>query len=366
MKKFGALLQKIRVRDVIIPNRLALAPVNTSYTTSSNHVSDRLLRFHETIASGGIGLSIIGSTGVAQSGQVNPNGLMLHTDQHMIGLEKLFRTIKRQGSVAAIQLMHAGRQTHSAIAGSTPVAPSSLPCPVIQEIPHELTVGEILDIEEQFAQAAYRAVSAGAEIIEIHGAHGYLVGEFVSPYSNKRQDRYGGSLANRLRFPLEVIEKVREKVGNTVPIMYRHSADEFVESGISLADSLAIAPALVAAGVDIISVSAGIYASRLRIIPPHDYGSAVYAGLARAIKQVVEVPVAVAGNIWDLETANRIVAEGYADIVAIARALIADPLLVTKTLSGKTQQMVKCTGCGICDYGPRGEPYMTCSVNPDL
>lgn len=366
MGRFDTLFQEIEILGVRIPNRLMLPAINTGYTDPGNYVSDDLISFHETIAAGGIGLSVVGSTGVAKRGQVNLHSLMLHSEEHANGLERLFRCIEQRGSVPAIQLMHAGRQTRDDVIGCTPVGPSPIPCPQVKQTPKELTVDEIWEIEGQFAEAARRAVSVGAKIIEIHGAHGYLIAQFVSPCSNKRRDQYGGSLANRLRFPLEVIARVREVMGEAVPIMYRHSAEEFVEGGITLADSVTIAPILVAGGVNIVSVSAGTYASRSRIIPSRSYGAAVYGDLARAIKQAVEVPVAVAGNISDLQTAEWVITEGYADLVGIGRALIADPLLVRKTLDGRVEEIVRCTGCGVCDYGLRGEPRMSCPLNPGL
>ena len=212
------------------------------------------------------------------------------------------------GALVGAELQFAGRETSSLVTGTRPVAPSPIACSVLAggETPRALGVAEIRRLVERFAEAARRAVAAGFDTVEIHGAHGYLIGQFLSPFTNHREDQYGGDFARRLRFPLEVIAAVRSAVGTAVPILYRLSADEHVEGGLTLEDSCRIAPRLAQAGVDLIDVSAGIYESAPWIVQPMEMPQGCLAPLARAIRGHVTVPVSVAGRISDPSVAERI------------------------------------------------------------
>ena len=362
---FDAVFKPLTVDGVTLPNRVVFPPVQTNYASRDGFVTDRLLRCYREIARGGTGLTMVGCIAVSADGAGATNMLRLTTEEHGESCAELFATIKAKGSVAAAQLIHSGRQTLSSITGHPLVAASAIPCPVMQERPRELSVAEIQRIEDDFVSAALRAKRAGAEMLEIHAAFGYLLGGFLSAYSNQRSDEYGGSLENRVRIVREVIASVRAAVGG-LPLSCRICADEFVDGGLRLDETRKIAPLLVDAGAAMISVAAGTYASMQHMVPPKELGEAVHVPLAAAIKEVVDVPVICAGNICSLALANQILEAEQADLVAMGRAQVADPQLVSKSKNGRIDQIVACDHCQHCAYWLSGEPAMSCPKNPQL
>jgi 2,4-dienoyl-CoA reductase-like NADH-dependent reductase (Old Yellow Enzyme family) len=362
---FEEVFTPLKVRNVTIPNRIVFPAFQTNYATEEGFVTERVLRFYREIAKGGSGLVIVGCVAVSKDGAGATNGLQLADEQHVEGFAKLFSEVTSYGSVAAAQLIHFGRQTLSAITGHPLVAASAIPCPVMQEMPRELSVGEIQRIEDGFATAALRAKTAGAAMVEIHAAFGYLLGGFLSPYSNKRTDNYGGNRENRTRIVREIIEKMRSAISD-MPICCRISADEFVDGGLTLKEMKKIAPMLVDAGIDLISVAAGVYQSMNHMVPTKEMGAGVHVPLAAGIKAVVDVPVICAGNILNLELADKIVAEGNANLVAMGRAQVADPHLVKKSKNGQFDEITECDWCNRCMYWITGEPAMSCPKNLEL
>ena len=354
------ILEPLKIKGVTIPNRIVFPAFQTNYATPEGCVTDRLLRMYEKLARGGSGLIITGCMAVSDDGSPGTNALKVNSDEHIEGLEKLFSVIRENGSVPAAQLMHAGRQTVSAMTGHPVVAPSAIPCPVMGEMPQELDEAGIKRIQDEFAEGALRAKKTGAELIELHGAFGYLIGGFLSPFSNKRTDKYG---TDKTLFFTEIIEKVRRKIGD-VPISCRISGDEYVDGGLTLDDTRKIAPRLVEAGADIISVAAGTYASMNHMSPTKEMGEGSHVHLAEAIRDVVDVPVMYTGNIRSLEYADKIVGEQKADLVGIARRQLADPFFMKKSI--EKQPIAECTYCGECMYFLRGEPYVSCPRNPEL
>jgi hypothetical protein len=230
--------------------------------------------------------------------------------------------------------------------------------------PRALDRGEIEEIVERFADAARRAVEAGCDFIGIHSAHGYLLHQFLSPWCNKRDDEYGGDLAGRMRFPLAVIAAVRKVVGSTLPILYRISGDEHQDNGLTLADVCAIAPHVVAAGVDLIDVSAGMYETNWWITQPMEMPQGVLAPLAREVRKHVDVPVSVSGRITDPSVAEHLIESGTSDFVTLGRALHADPEFPAKARDGRTDEICTCIACnqGCSDMHSRGLPIV-CLVN---
>ncbi|MCX9015281.1 MAG: NADH:flavin oxidoreductase [Candidatus Methanoperedens sp.] len=354
------ILEPLHIKGVTIPNRIVFPAFQTNYATSGGFVTDRLLRMYEKLAQGGSGLIIIGAIAVSDNGSPNTNVLKVTSDKHIEGLEKLFSVIRENGSVPAAQLLHAGRQTVSAMTGHPVVAPSAIPCPVMKEMPLELDDAGIKKIQDDFADGAQRVKKAGAGLIELHGAFGYLIGSFLSPFSNKRTDKYG---VDKTLFFTETIGKVRRKIGN-LPISCRISADEYVEDGLTLDDTKKLAPRLVEAGADVISVAAGTYASMNHMAPTKEMGEGVHVHLAKAIRDVVDVPVICAGNVRSLQYANKIIREGKTDLAGIARPQLADPFFVRKSLDN--QPFAECTSCNTCMYFLRGEPSVSCPQNPEL
>lgn len=271
----------------------------------------------------------------------------------------------RHGALVGAELQFAGRETSSRVTGRQPVAPSPVACTVLAggETPRELTGPEIHATVARFAEAARRAVAAGFDALEIHGAHGYLIGQFLSPYTNRRDDEWGGDFDRRLRFPLEVIAAVRAAAGPAVPLLYRLSADEHVEGGLRVEDLCRIAPHLERAGVDALDVSAGIYESAVWIVQPMEMEPGCLAPLARQIRRHVGIPVSVAGRITDAAVAERILAEGDADFVTLGRALHADPEWPCKSREGRLDEVCACVACLRCsDLLGQNQPVL-CLAN---
>jgi len=362
------LFQPGRIGKVTVRNRLVMPPMATNYGGEDGEVTDRMIRYYEERAKGGVGLIIVENAQVDYpTGKNVVRQHRIDNDKFVPGLRLLATAIKRHGAVALQQIHHAGRQTTPAVTeGHVPVAPSPVPCRYLGVQPRELTGEEIETLINKFAEAAARAKLAGFDGIELHGAHGYLIGQFMSPYTNRRVDQYGGTLEGRLRFPLEIIRRTREKVGDDFIIGFRFSADEFVPGGITLDEARQIAARLEQAGVDVLHVSAGIYESMDRVLEPMSYPEGWRVYLAEAIKQVVTIPVITVGVIRTPEMADRIIAEGKADFVAVGRGLITDPEFALKAATGRADRINRCISCniGCVGNGIFASSIMRCTVNP--
>ncbi|MFZ1058844.1 MAG: FAD-dependent oxidoreductase, partial [Candidatus Rokuibacteriota bacterium] len=257
------------------------------------------------------------------------------------------------------------------VTGHPPVAPSAVPH-VVQEVdtrsvlPEELTREGIRAVVQAFAVAAERAKVAGFDAVELHGAHGYLIAQFLSPLDNLRGDEYGGPLRNRARFALEVVDACRKRVGD-FPLIFRFSADEYAPGGFTLEEAKELACWLVEAGIDVLHVSAGCYRSVPSgdiMIPPMAYPGGVFLHLAGAVKAVVRVPVIAVGRLHDPEVAEMAVIEGHADMVALGRQLIADPEWPRKVREGRIDEIRPCIACNTCVDGMREGDRIKCLVNP--
>jgi 2,4-dienoyl-CoA reductase-like NADH-dependent reductase (Old Yellow Enzyme family)/thioredoxin reductase len=291
--------------------------------------------------------------------------LGLHDDDLLPGYRRLIEACHRHGALVGAQLEFAGRETSSAVTGTQPVAPSPVPCAALTggDVPRPLGIEEIRALVDVFAAAARRAVAAGFDAVEIHGAHGYLVGQFLSPYANRRDDEYGGDFERRLRFPLEVITAARAMVGDRVPLLYRISADEHVEGGLTLADACRVAARLEAAGIDLIDVSAGIYESAPWIVQPMEMAQGCLVPLAREIRRHVGIPVSVAGRISDASVAEHVLEAGDADFVTLGRALHADAEMPRKSAEAREAEICSCVACLKCsDLLGQNEPVL-CLAN---
>ncbi len=363
----------IEIKGVKLPNRIVFPPTDTGFGTADGFVTIRELDYYTRISRGGLGLTIVGASAVTENGRGFPNVLNVYADRYIEGLSKLFAVIKKNGSVPAIQLSHAGRQAW--MPSFEPVAPSPIPCTLksegqglVMELvkPRELSLIEIEEIEDAFAASAVRAKKAGAELIEFHGCHGYLIHQFLSPLSNKRNDDYGGILENRARFIVNIIMKTRESVGNNFPLCCRISAEGRVEGDLTLEESRILAPMLVDAGVDVLHVSSGRFENIDYISPTKEIGECVNVPLAEAIKECVDVPIIAVGAIFDLKTAEKIIEEGKADMVAMGRAQIADPEIVNKSKGGDFDSIVTCIVCNECGLSLYMESGMRCVVNKNL
>jgi 2,4-dienoyl-CoA reductase-like NADH-dependent reductase (Old Yellow Enzyme family)/NADPH-dependent glutamate synthase beta subunit-like oxidoreductase len=345
-KQFAAVFTPFTVKNLTLKNRIVLPPMATRYPTTSGEVTPRLIAYHRERAAGGVGLNILEFTG-PDARRRPPHQAGIYDDALIPGLAALVKAVHEAGGKIAIQLAHPGRRTRSAMThGLRPWAPSAIP-ELGGEVPYEMSQSQIDYMEDCFMQAARRAKQAGFDAIEIHCAHGYLIHQFFSPLTNRRTDKYGGSFENRARFALEILARAREAVGDEFPIFCRISGDEFVEGGATLADWKEFAKLLEKAGADIIHVSAGVLESTERTIPPQAQPRGCNIGLAAAIKQSVNIPVIGVGRIKTLQEADALLREKKVDLVAMGRALIADPELLKKAqVGGNIRPCIACNqGC---------------------
>jgi 2,4-dienoyl-CoA reductase-like NADH-dependent reductase (Old Yellow Enzyme family)/thioredoxin reductase len=336
----------------------------TGLANDDGTVSQRLIDYWVARAKGGWGLLIEGFTAVDSLGRL-PRNLGIWSDDFIEGLRKLSDAVHNAGGVIAIQLAHTGRQTTQKIIGVQPISASPIPCPINKEIPRELSTEEIYDLIDKFGDAARRARDAGFDAVEIHGAHGYLLAQFMSPHSNKRADEFGGSLRNRMRFPIEVIHNIRRKTGHTIPLLFRMSVEEKVPGGITLNESILMARMLEEAGIDALDISIGTAASEQYIIAPPALPPGFLLSACHKIKKAVSVPVIAVGRINDPLLAENAIQSGMADLIAWGRQSLADPELPNKVESGSLDEIRPCI---YCLQGCRPERVqkegISCTVNP--
>ena len=347
-----------------LKNRIVMPPMATNFSDPEGKVNERHIAYYRRRARGGAGLIIFEHTGIAKQGKAFPNMALIDSDDKVPPFRKLVRAVHEERGKIFIQVNHAGRQTLAAYTGCQPVAPSPIPCPVRQEMPRALSREEISELIRAYADAAGRAKEAGADGVEIHMAHGYLLNQFLSPFSNQRQDEYGGSPERRLRVPLEALQAVRQRVGADFPVTCRFSADEYVEGGLRIEDSKQIAKALEKQGADALHVSACIGASWYLIHPPYYAPEGIFVSLAAAVKSAVRIPVITVGRIRTPALADQILKENKADFVSMGRALIADPDLPAKAERDRAAEIIPCISCNRCALSIR-RGALQCAVNPE-
>jgi len=364
MARFENLFSPFKIGNLELKNRIVMPPMATNFAGEDGSVNERHIAYYLKRARGGVGYITFEHTGVLRQGRAFPNMALIDSDQHIPSFKKLVDAVHQEGGKIVIQINHAGRQTSASITGSPIVAPSAIPCPVRKEMPKELPQKEIQEIIEAFGEAALRVKEAGADGVEIHMAHGYLINQFLSPFSNKREDEYGGDADRRMRMALEVLRAVRNRVGADFPVLCRLSADEYVDGGLKLDASKEIAKALERNGADALHVSACVAASGYLNHPPYYAEEGIFVHLAQGIKSVVGIPVISVGRIRTPELADRILEEKKADLISMGRALIADPELPAKALQGRTEEIIPCISCNRCIQSIR-KGALACAVNPE-
>jgi 2,4-dienoyl-CoA reductase-like NADH-dependent reductase (Old Yellow Enzyme family)/thioredoxin reductase len=365
LPKFEYLFSPIRIGTMEVKNRIVMAPMGTNLGNSRGEPTEQMIRYYVARSRGGVGLILTDDTTITSSALYHKNGLRLHEDSLIPSWKKLTQEVHSHGAKIAPQLVHPSFNAPSAFSGLQPVAASPIPSRRYREIPRELTREEIEKIIEQFAEAARRAQEGGCDAIQIHCAHmHHLLGSFLSPLYNKRTDLYGGSLAGRLRLPLEVIRRIRSKLGPSFPILVRISGEEFLPGGQTIEESKFIAPLLVEAGVDAIQVSAGTGNNFWMVVPPTGTPEAPYAALAEQIKGEVDVPIICVGRIYHPWAAEKILESGKADMVAMGRALVADPELPNKAARGDLDEIAPCMGDSMCLVYVQMEQKISCLINP--
>lgn len=365
------LFTSVTVGSIQVPNRLVMAPMTTRLASPAGFVTDRLIEYYAARAEGGVGLVTVELASPHPSGVHRGNEIGVHDDRFVDGLRRLTKRIHAGGSKAGIQIGHAGAHARPDVTGFRAVAPSTVSHSVregdIRTVhPRPLTLGEIRQMVDWYAAAAVRARDAEFDLVEVQGAHDYLIAQFLSPLDNHRTDDYGGSVENRARFALEVVRAMRAKVGD-LSISFRISADEYADGGFTVEDAEIVVPMLVDAGVDLISVSAG--SARSKGIPwlittPMAYPRGLFVPLASRLKRASSVPVAVAGRLDTPDLAEQVVRDGSADLIVLGRALLADPDWVRKARDG--DRIRPCIACNTCVDHLRSGREVRCVVNPTI
>jgi 2,4-dienoyl-CoA reductase-like NADH-dependent reductase (Old Yellow Enzyme family) len=326
------LLLPITLREITLRNRIGVSPM-CQYSAEDGYVNDWHLVHLGSRAVGGAGMVCVEATAVEPRGRISPWDTGIWKDDHIPALARITAFLRGQGAVPAIQIAHAGRKASvrrpwegggpipESEGGWQTVAPSPIPFRDGDPLPHELTRQEILDLIERFSLAASRALAAGFDLVEIHGAHGYLINEFLSPLSNRRTDEYGGSFENRIRFALEITAAVRQVWPGRLPLFFRISATDWVEGGWTLDESVELARRLKPVGVDVMDCSSGGNSPLQKIPLTPGY----QVPFAERIRKDAEIATAAVGLITTPEEANAVVTEGKADIVLLARKFLRDP-----------------------------------------
>jgi 2,4-dienoyl-CoA reductase-like NADH-dependent reductase (Old Yellow Enzyme family) len=363
------LFDTVAIGGVQLRNRTLLPSMTTRLADDIGHVTDATVAYYRARAEGGVGLVTVEMASPEIAGKHRFRELGIYDDMFLPGLRRLVDVLHDAGARASIQLGHGGSRARSAVSGVAPVAPSAVPTPVF-EIEHELAVPDaaspsrMRETMDAYVAAARRAQRAGFDVVELHGAHGYLISQFLSPLENTRTDAYGGTLPNRARFGLEILRRIKAEVPG-LPVIFRIGVEDFFPGGLTVDEGIEVGRWAERDGADAVSVTAGHYRSlpdAARMIPPMEYPAATFLEYAARMKQHVTVPVIGVGRLGDPELAARAVAEGKLDIVALGRPLIADPRWVAKAQAGEPVR--RCLACNHCVTHMRSGAQLSCVVNP--
>lgn len=366
--RHASLFAKGMIGSLELKNRLVMPPMVRNYADAQGRAGARYAAHVERVARGGAGMLILEASFISPEGRGFANQLGIHDDAVIPGIKTLVRVAHRHGAKIGMQLYHAGRQTTSKTTGLPTYAPSAIPDPVSVQVPAEMDAAKIKAVIGEFARAAARAKKAGLDFVEIHGAHGYLITQFLSRFSNRRTDQYGGSFQNRARFLMEVYAAIRKAVGKNYPVLVRLSGEEMVEGGITLEETVRAAKMLEREGVDGLHVSVGNYASYARgyMIAPMAMPDALIVRVAAAVKKAVKIPVIAVGKLRDPKVAAAVLDGRKADFIAIGRTLLADPEWPNKVREGRLDEVNPCIACNQgCISRLFAGQDVWCTVNPE-
>ncbi len=338
------LFQPITINRLDVKNRIYLPAMHLNMAENFE-ITDQLVAFYERRARGGAGMITVG---FATVDEMSGNSLNIgaHKDDFIPGLKRLAAAINDNGARSCVQLNHSGRYNFSFfLDGKQPVAPSPIASRLTKETPRELSIEEINGIIESFAQAAGRVKAAGFDAVEVLSGTGYLISEFLSPLTNQREDEYGGSFENRIRFGIEIMQAIKKTVGEDYPLIVRMNGNDFMAGGQGREELRDYAKALVeSAGVDALCINVGWHEARVPQITT-SVPRGAFAYLSRGIKEVVDVPVIASHRINDPETAREMIADSMCDMVAMGRSLIADPDFPEKCRTGREKEIIHCVAC---------------------
>ena len=366
MTAFTHLFSPITIGKLEIRNRIIMPPMGTRAATADGEVTDRHCAYYAARAEGGAGMIVVEASNPSRQRKYAEAFLGIYEDRRIEGYAKITAQIHAHGARACVQLFDPGPASIS-MAGTPPAGPSPIWDPGIRETPSALSSAEIDGLVQDFTDAARRAKAAGMDMVQIHAAHRFaMVAAFLSAYYNKRTDRYGGGLEDRLTLLLDIIRSIKAENGSDFPVMVRLSGDERVAGGRTLAETQFIAPLIEAAGADALEISAGTVPDAFwAVVPPSGTQAPLNADAAEAIKKVVDIPVISVGRIKTPAMAEFILRTGKADMVSIGRGLIADPQWPNKARDGNVEDIVPCVGDSQhCLEGHPVRGHLTCLVNP--
>lgn len=357
-----------KIGTLTVKNRIVMPAMGTGFASFNGEASDEIIKYYEARAKGGCGLIITEITRIDdESGVGMSNQLGATQAFQMKRLSYLADAVHQYDCKIFAQLHHPGRQTPSRLLNGHPIlAPSAIPCKVVKEMPRELTVEEIQSLVKKFVKGAYFVKTAGFDGVELHAAHGYLISQFLSPYTNKRQDQYGGNFTGRVRFLTEIILGIRKTLGADFPIIVRINGQDFLEGGLELPDQVKLAQYLEGLGVAAINVSCGMYESGWSIIEPAALPEAWKKDLAKTIKANINIPVIAVNNLKHPEVAEKLLEDNVCDFIGIARCHLTDPEFANKAKAGNTVAIRKCIGCLYCFKVANQGKQIACTVNPLL
>ena len=362
VSSYELLLSPARVGPLELRNRICMPAMHLNFTMGGE-VSDALVHFYAERANGGAALITVGGCSIDLVGS-GPIMIGLHDDKFIEGLRRLTGAIHDGGALAVAQLYHAGKYAYSFVTGKQAVSASAIRSKLTREVPLELDLEQIGQVQAAFADAARRAVEAGFDGVEVLGSAGYLISQFLSPVSNQRQDQYGGSFDNRARFGREVIEQVCAAVGPQAAVLALVAGADLVAGGLTTEDSARVSKVFQDAGAQAINVTGGWHETR---VPQLTMGvpRGAFLRMARRIRQELDVPVLASNRIPDPRMAEQALRDGMADLINFGRPLIADPELPRKVMAGRAERIVHCVACnqGCFDHVFKAQP-VRCTVNP--
>jgi 2,4-dienoyl-CoA reductase-like NADH-dependent reductase (Old Yellow Enzyme family)/NADPH-dependent 2,4-dienoyl-CoA reductase/sulfur reductase-like enzyme len=361
MKK---LFEPIKIGEIELRNRFVKLATQTNSGNIDGSVSDAQISHYGRIARGGAGLVIVEGAIIDESSYRSSGcTLRIDDDRFLAGLEELSSRIKTNGATAAIEIVHLGRVARFPERGFNVSVCEGVFGGIRAKA---LVADEIKKLTERFGHAALRAKSAGFQVVEIHGCYGYLIGSFLSPFFNKRSDEYGGNLENRIRFAAEVIAAIRSRVGSGFPVIFKISADEFIEGGLEISESVLIAKRLEALGVNCIDVAMGIKETQSFVTAPACRPPGYALHLSEAIKKQVHIPIIAVGRINDPFMGGEVLDKRKADLIGMGRALLADPDLPRKAQDGRFEEIRMCIACNRCLERLYRNLRVHCTVNPEM
>ncbi|MBU9722154.1 MULTISPECIES: FAD-dependent oxidoreductase [Bacillaceae] len=366
---FSKSLSPINIGTVKLKNRFIVPAMGSHLGESNGQVSQRTIDYYVARAKGGYGLIFTEFTCIDPVGMAMPGQLGIWDDSFIPGHKRLTEEIHKNDGLIFCQLQHAGRLSYSMVTGNQPVAPSPVASPANKEIPRELKTEEVYELIEKFANGAVRAKEAGYDGVELHGAHQYIIAQFMSPYSNKRMDEFGGHFHNRMRFATEIVKKIKEKCGDDFPVSVRISAEESEHDSWGVRQARTAAKTLEEAGTDVISVSiGGAHGTSYKTLAPQAIPPGFNAENSALIKEVLQIPVIVTGRIVDPYIAEDILASESADIVSLGRPSLADPEFPNKVKENRIDEIIPCVAClQRCASGGGRDEWdkgVSCTYNP--